>query len=590
MPKRMKQSMNRPEPVTIRLDDELLQAYPGETLASAIINGIGIGYRETRNGEKRGPICNMGVCYECSVHVEGRGNVRACMTQVEAGMIVSTNTTDIKQDKGESQDKSQIQKNRRQPSDERTRYDVVIIGAGPAGMGAVDELAGHGLRIAVLDEQGQAGGQIYRQPPREFAPGTGRHKLIESVLQHPGIDWIQHAQVWGLFPKQIDGTTPAAPEDAEWIEVCMEGKPSLLAKRILIATGAYDRLAAFPGWQTPGVMSAGGIQLFLKSQGVMPGENIALAGSHPFIFIVAQQILKAGGKIAGIAFAQTIPQVHELIRYGLKSLTRVKKIRELLSAYRLIRKAGVPILFGCVPTRAEGGESLRAVSFTRLDNKMSIRLDDTTTLPCDVLGMCFGFNASSELSRQIGCDMTYTLHKGGWIAGHTAVMQSSLPRVYVAGEVTGIGGAELSELEGRLAGCGVLEASGMQSTNLTAKRTKLIKETKSWNSFADMLNEATALPSSLYHDLLHEPQTYICKCEQVTTAQVSETIEQHPYLESLNTIKLHTRCGMGLCQGRYCENTLTSYLEHRAPDKTTLHGNFTTRHPVKPINIRELIQ
>lgn len=586
MPKRITQSIKRSDPFKIQVDNESMDAYPGETLASVIVNGRGIGYRTALNGEARGPICNMGVCYECSVHVEGQGNVRACMTQVEAGMIVHTNTMDVKpNDNGalpQKEDQVKIM--------ERVPYDVVIIGAGPAGMGAASELAGHGLRIAVLDEQGQAGGQIYRQPPREFSTSSKRYKLIDDVLQYRDIDWFHHAQVWGLFSKQIDGITTAAPEEAVLIEVGIEGKPSLLTKRIVIATGAYDRVPAFPGWQTPGVMSAGGIQLFMKSQGVLPGERIVLAGSHPFIFIVAQQILKTGGHIAGIAFALTVPQISELIQYGVKSLTRVKKLRELLSAYRMIQKAKVPIWFGRVPTRVEGNESIREVAFSRLEKRKHIRFDDTMHVSCDTLGLVFGFNASSELARQIGCDMTYSLERGGWIAKHNEVMQSSLPRVFVAGEVTGIGGAELSELEGRLAGCGVLELSGASAMGHQAKLRKLIKETKSWTAFADMLNEATALPSSLYHDLLHEPQTYICKCEQVTAAQVLETLEQHPYLESLNTVKLHTRCGMGLCQGRYCENTLTSFLSVRSPNKTDLHGKFTTRHPVKPISIRELIQ
>jgi thioredoxin reductase len=587
MPSRIVLPMNRPSPMSIRVDGKEVEVYPGETLAAAIMNEFGIGYRETLNGEKRGPVCQMGVCYECSVHVNGLGKVRACMTTVEDGMEIKTredgNSSAFVDDYAVKIPTVLPQMHDADTSTEP--YDVIIIGAGPAGMGAADELAGHDLRIVVLDEQAQAGGQIYRRPLPEFQDEGSRNSRVDKATRHRDIDWVFRAQVWGIFPKMQDGKTSSSPEEAELFEICMEGKRSLLARRIILATGAYDRLVAFPGWQSPGVMSAGGIQLLLKSQGMLAGERIALAGSHPFLLIVAQQILKNGGQVTGITFAQPFPRIGDLIRYGVQSLKRVKKIKELLSALWMIRKANVPITYGRVPIQFQGNAEVQEATFAKVTDQHRVSPDDETKVECDVLGLCFGFNASSELARQVGCGMEYNLHKGGWIAKHNEVMQSTLPRVYVAGEITGVGGAELSELEGRLAGCGVLATSGAEQP---AKIKKLMKAKKSWTGFADLLNEATALEPSVYRDLLRDPQTYICKCEQVTAGVVTETLEQHPYLETMNTIKLYTRCGMGLCQGRYCENTLAAFLHD--PGKAVEVGSFTARNPVKPVSISELIK
>ncbi len=160
--------------------------------------------------------------------------------------------------------------------------DLLVIGAGPAGMAAALTATRHGLRVRVVDEQHAPGGQIFRQAPREFQAGPPSAlasypfavPLFEAIAQDTRIDWRFGTTVWGLF-RDHDGEpfkigTASDEEGQVW-----------QARQVLIATGAYDLPVAFPGWTLPGVMAAGGVQTLLKSQFLQPGRRFVLAGAHP---------------------------------------------------------------------------------------------------------------------------------------------------------------------------------------------------------------------------------------------------------------------------------------------------------------------
>lgn len=602
--------------VTIQIDEQSYAVPQGSTLAAAITRVKGMNYRQTRFGAERGPVCNMGVCFECSVFLEGRGNVRACMLEAQEGMAVHTRpnfeelpfsetelkTCEAETDTGSACTGSGSKRFTGEPERtgdrENDTFDVAIIGAGPAGLAATEELSGHGLRVVLLDEQEEPGGQIYRHIPEAFrqyeaekAVETSKAAWIKRIADKTDLHRIQGKVIWSIVPVNGDGEVSVSVEERKAYRIYLEDHPAIRTKRIVIATGAYDRLLPFKGWTLPGIMSAGGLQIFAKTQGYVPGEAILLAGSHPFILIVAQQILQAGGRVKGIAFAQGFPKVHELFSYGWSGLRRWKKSKELLRALQTVRRAKIPIWFNRTPIEAIGEGRVHQVRLAKVKQDGTWDTGESITVECDTAGLCYGFIASSELARQLGCQTRFDAANGGWLVDVNDSMQSGADHVWVAGELTGIGGAELSEIEGRIAGLAILKQ--VQPSAFQRKQTvfnTLQQERSSWQGFAEMLGKATMVQQKgALSGLEQFPETHVCRCEEVSYETIKKTLQEHPHLSSMNAIKLMTRCGMGLCQGRYCEQSLQEMMKQHLGTARSGDG-LTARFPVKPITIKQMVK
>ncbi|MDQ0167972.1 FAD-dependent oxidoreductase [Bacillus horti] len=586
--------------ITINIDHNNYAIPKGYSLATAISEVKGLGYRQTRFGDVRGPVCNMGVCFECSVYVQGKGNIRACMIEVEEGMVVHT-TPDFEQlsmAEGEEEGRAvgaDGEGNRHIESNLRKNtapYDVAIIGAGPAGLGAGEELSGKGLRVVLIEEQQASGGQIYRQASENFQKQhvLSPNPLVQRVAEKQDVYRIFGATVWSISTVNEEGNVSTSEHDRESYLIHLENEVAIQTKQIILATGAYDRLFPFQGWTKPGVMSAGGLQIFAKTQRYIPGKAILLAGSHPFILIVAKQILQMGGQIKGIAFAQGFPKLHELFTYGMSGLRRWRKSKELLSALQAVRKAKVPLWFNTIPLEAEGDDQVERLKLARLNQNGEVSEESAYEVQCDVVGLCYGFTASSELARQIGCKTRFDGANGGWLVEVNEEMQSSIPTIRVAGELNGVGGAELSEVEGRIAALSLLkELSPQHYEQKKAWHQSLIKERSSWMAFAEMLGKATDLTFDPLPLLKRKPETYVCRCEEVSYRSIEDTLQEHSHVSSMNAVKLMTRCGMGLCQGRYCERTLQEIASHQWGEKA-VGDSLTARFPVKPVTIKQMVK
>lgn len=193
-------------------------------------------------------------------------------------------------------------------------YDLVIVGAGPAGLTAAVTAADHGLSVLVVDEQRRPGGQIFRQPPPEFqepvrVPGAYRwgRALLRDCEQRTDISWRFSTTAYGVLRDDDD------PDGLRLALYRAEGPELVRARRLLVATGAYDLPVAFPGWTLPGVLTAGGVQTLLKSQRLLAARRLVLAGSHPLLLLVADQLRAAGAEIAEVAFARGLPRPQEAL-------------------------------------------------------------------------------------------------------------------------------------------------------------------------------------------------------------------------------------------------------------------------------------
>jgi thioredoxin reductase len=470
--------------------------------------------------------------------------------------------------------------------------DLAIIGAGPAGLAAADVAHSCGINTVIIDEQASAGGQIYRQPPAQYKVSSwlssriykqGK-QLLHKVSELEDILWLKQTTVLGLF--KSDDT--AAEYNHKLIVNNRDGTHEVIAKTVLIATGCYDMPVIFPGWNLPGVMASGGIQAFVKSQQIIPGKRFLFIGSHPLQLIVADQIVQAGGEVAGVIFAQKLSSIFSLLKSPFLLLRFADKFLYILSTLIRLKIAGVPVSFGKTILAADGKDKLDSVSIVPLTTKDTVDKNSSTKIECDRLGLCFSFLTSSELARQAGAEYSWSADGGGWVITHDELMRTNIHGIYVAGETTGVAGAEVAMVEGKIAGLGVaLELGKVPESQASKALTELHRRLKSLNQFANLLKRLSFPATGLLEQIMTRDST-LCKCEEITVGDFLDKLDEIPYTINANSAKLLTRAGMGICQGRYC-NYYTRLILAKHYSENDFKP-FTARFPSKPVTISELIE
>lgn len=448
---------------------------------------------------------------------------------------------------------------------EASSKEVVIVGGGPAGIAAALELASHGIRAVVVDEQQRPGGQILRQPPtgfsiRNWMPGRAYERLKESLhrFESAAVDWRGGCTVAGIATEGdrwlVTVTTPAGIE-------------RIPARVVLVAAGSMELAAPLPGWTLPGVMGAGALQTLLKSQHVLPGKRIVLTGTHPLQLLVAEQIVAAGGAVAAVLFPQSRATL--LRPYGAGAMVALRHLRLLWPGVRAL--LGVKaISFNARVERIEGTERVEAV-----------RLEDGSTISCDAVTQCYGFVPQADLLRQAGAAVRRAGVAGGWAAIVDDWQETSVSGLYAAGEATGVAGAARAAVSGKLAGVAIAIRLGrLDVESVRSKVDGLHASLRSLSRFAGLL-EAASDPTSCWPPV--GSTTPVCRCENVSHEQVTARLAE---VGSANALKLLTRCGMGRCQGRICEPAVLRLLAERG---TTRDPGFVARFPARPMPIGALI-
>ncbi|EED34776.1 BFD domain protein (2Fe-2S)-binding domain protein [Luminiphilus syltensis NOR5-1B] len=460
--------------------------------------------------------------------------------------------------------------------------DLAIIGSGPAGMAAALAASHHGLQVLVIDDRPDPGGQIFRQPPNSYSVADWLTHRVYRPLHHLCDQFTQAGQ--RLERRSRTTVLGLAPTDAGWELSLMtpDGLEVCSASRVLIASGCFDMPVTFDGAQMPGVMATGGLQAFIKSQQIVPGERFYFIGTHPLQLLVADQLRKAGADIAGVAFEQPLSQFLAVTRHALTLSRQLPNVSLLFQSLFGLMKSGVSIRFGRELIAAAGTERLEHVLVATPDRDKTPQAID-----CDRLGLCYGFLTNNDLVRLAGADCTWSWKRGGWIATHDEDMRSSQPGLYVAGEATGVDGANVARLEGQLAGLGAALDAGTLAQEAYCRLTgQLRKELENHRRFARLLADI-AYPGNRLSRLMSET-AYLCKCEELTVDTVRKALDTHGDIQDLSALKLMTRCGMGHCQGRYCHYQARWLMaEERDRDESTL-GGFTARFPIKPVRLGDL--
>lgn len=410
-------------------------------------------------------------------------------------------------------------------------YEVLVIGGGPAGLAAAVSARQSGARVAIVDDNPSLGGQIWRGEQRRPSTPEAAHWLNRTAAAQ--VELISGARVY------------EQPESGLLRAETSDGVVELRYRKLILATGARERFLPFPGWTLPNVMGAGGLQALVKAGLPIEGKKVVVAGTGPLLLAVAAYLRKRGAMVLLIA-EQAAPQA--LLSFGWGLWRAPSKLAQAFGLKRHL--AGVPHLTGCWPVAANGVERLQSATLRRGRR--------TWEVACDYLACGFHLVPNVELAVFLGCTL-----RGGAVQVDE-FQQTTRADIYCAGEATGIGGLELSLIEGRVAG---LAATGEQeqARALFAERRKL-------QQFAARLNQTFALRAELKQ--LPQPDTIICRCEDVSFARLAPQ-------PAWRAAKLHTRCGMGPCQGRIC-GAAVEFLFGWQPE--------SVRPPVFPVKVGSLIR
>lgn len=451
-------------------------------------------------------------------------------------------------------------------------HELVIIGGGPAGLAAAASAAQAGVECLLIDEQATPGGQIYRavgtipdQRARLLGPDYRCGRELVEQFNESGASYLPGTTLWNLNAQREIG-------------ILCEGKASRMrADRIIIASGAMERPVPFPGWTLPGVMTAGAGQILLKSSGLVPGNGLVLAGVGPLLLLLAWQYLQAGVTIYAILDMAPSGNLWKALPHLPGALLTHHYILKGLRYQLALKRAGVRFFKGASNLRAVGSDSLEAVEFSHRGGKQRIEIP--------LLLNHFGVIPDSHLSRCAGCDHRWDSAQLCWRPVTDEWGNSSLDSIAVVGDGAGIGGAVAARHAGRVTGFESVRALGRMSAR---QRDAAAFEDQRW--MRDDLRvrpflEALFRPSSA---LLSEPkdETLVCRCEEINAGAIRSAIRAGH--KDANQIKFLTRCGMGPCQGRQCDNAVSQLVARELGVDMMVAGGYRIRPPIRPLTIEQL--
>ena len=438
-------------------------------------------------------------------------------------------------------------------------YDVAVVGGGPAGLAAAVATVEAGARVVLLDAGTRPGGQYWRHPARTDAhPAAGSRPVTDDEVAHlhHGLAdfWrldgaltaavsdgraVVHAdhQVWtvgrtgadDLEVRAIDGRGTAARERVVW------------ARTLVLAPGAYDRQIPFPGWDLPGVFTAGGAQALLKGNVVVAGRCFLVAGTGPFLLSVAAGLASSGARVVGVHEAASARGW--LPRAG-TALRNLGKLGEGAGYGATLLRHRVPYRSRSTVVAAHGEAELTAVTVARLDAAGKVRPGSERVVEVDALALGWGFTPQLELPLALGVGTRVDVD-GSLVVAVDEEQRTSVAGVFVAGEACGVGGAALAVVEGEIAGAAAARASGRAGRRPAAS---LLRRRAGLRAFAEAMHQVYPVPSGWTARAGED--TLVCRCEEVSVGRLRASADDGA--RDARSAKLLTRVGMGWCQGRVC--------------------------------------
>ncbi len=450
--------------------------------------------------------------------------------------------------------------------------DVIVIGAGPAGMAAASWLQSRGVRTLVLEERPEPGGNVHAGAlhgpfgasdllGKEYAKGAAAAREFAR-----GPVSVCH----GCSIHRVDGNTVTFSQGGELRRVA--------AARLIVATGAMERPMPFPGWELPGVMGAGAFQLLMKQSGLVPGVDYVLAGTGPLLLLVACQLLALGSRpvaildtnaaspfMAGACHAAAMAASPAAVWKGLGYLAR-------------IRRAGVRVIDKVVALAAEGSDSVETLRYWRRDGS-------TGALPAGLVLCNEGVIPNIHLTLALQCRHSWNEAQTCMAPVVDAHGETTRNGTFVAGDAAGILGAEAAPHSAMLAAAKIALDLGRITAEEADRETRAAQAALArQRRFRAFLDAAYRPGIAAVHPIADE--TLICRCEEVSAGALRQAVRDGAL--GPTQAKMFTRCGMGPCQGRICGSAMTRILSEATGESPGRIGNRNVRFPLKPLSLEEL--
>jgi len=440
-------SFEKKKPVMFHFNETSMSGWQGDSIAAALhAAGVKVFSESLRYGRPRGFFCGIGKCSSCLMEVNGIPNVRTCIAPLIEGIRVN------QQDrlaawptKDHSYDISQ--------ESHRIIVDILVVGAGPAGLEAAIQAATFGASVLLVDENPQVGGQLVKQTHKFFGSKQERAGIrgimiaedllakIESDPLNKKISLMLESTVFGSYEGQsADLLTFGVSQRKEYASQLHE----VGCKAVIFAVGAMENMLLFPGNDLPGVYGAGAVQTLMNVYGVKPGKRVLMVGAGNVGLIVSYQLLQAGIQVDRVV--EAAPRIGGYHVHAAK-----------------LRRCGVPILTRHSIQEVRGTNSVDEVVTVGLDDSWQPISGTEEIISCDTVCLAVGLTPSTRLHAQMAVQMETIPEAGGFVALHNERMQTSNPYVFVAGDSSGIEEASTAMIEGKIAGVAAAITIGYES-------------------------------------------------------------------------------------------------------------------------------
>jgi len=447
-------------------------------------------------------------------------------------------------------------------------YDVVIIGAGPAGIQSAVELQNHGLKIALLDDSFKLGGQIYKnvenndteEKRKLFQEDYYQGLALIKKLDLNSIDYISNASIWSI-------------SNLEVFYSHNNSSTKIRSKKIIIATGAMERPFPIEGWTLPGVMGATSAQIMLKESSIIK-DNAVFVGTGPLFYYVISQYIDAGAKIKAIIDTTPAKNYIKAFKYLPKALLKVGYLMKGLGFLYKFKKHKIKMYNFTDVVKFEGRDSLEKISFK-----------DGTFIDTNIAFIHNGLAPNINLQLQAGCEYEFAQKTRTINIKTDEFMQSSVDNIYVIGDGKSVRGVDTAKTEAKIASSKILrDFDKIEEEVMDKKFFAYTKELESHSYIRDFL-DVLYLPHINFLSPTKD-EVVVCRCEEVTFSTVKSSLEID--CKGVNSVKSFTRCGMGNCQGRFCGLTLLEIMSEKTGISIDELNYLKIRSPIKPVRIEEM--